>query len=141
MTSYWIGVASREHVIEGVRNGICQLGHGKEAPVRRLQRDDVIIYHSPHERLGDGEPIQAFIAAGRILDDAPYQVDAGNGFKPYRRNTKFFPTHDVPIKLLLEQLSFTRDRDNWGYIFRRGAFKITGEDYQLIAHAMGFEAR
>jgi hypothetical protein len=82
MTAYWIGVASREHVLGGVRDGICQLGHGKEAPVRCLKRDDVIIYYSPRERPGNGEPIQAFTAAGQILDDAPYQVDAGNGSNP-----------------------------------------------------------
>ncbi|MET3109384.1 hypothetical protein AAKU58_004236 [Oxalobacteraceae bacterium GrIS 1.18] len=139
MSSCWIGVACREHVASGVRQGICQLGHGKEAPVRRLKRGDLIVYYSPRERLGDGAPVQAFTAAGRILDETPYQVYTGNGFHMYRRNTEFFPTRETPIHPILQKLSFTRGRENWGMCFRHGVFKITSEDYQLIAHAMGIE--
>ena len=37
MARYWIGVASRDHVMRGVAGGFCQLGHGKAAPVKRLE--------------------------------------------------------------------------------------------------------
>lgn len=139
MTSYWIGVASREHVLGGVRGGFCQLGHGKEASLRRLLRGDIIVYYSPSERLGGGKPVQAFTAAGRISDDAAYQVDAGQGFKPFRRDVEFFRIHEAPIRPLLDQLSFTRGRSNWGYMFRRGAFPIDAGDYRIIAQCMGLE--
>ena len=39
-TRYWIGVASRDHVMKGVAGGFCQLGHGKSAPVKRLAPGD-----------------------------------------------------------------------------------------------------
>jgi hypothetical protein len=139
MSAYWIGVASRDHVRLGVKGGFCQLGHGKEAPLRRLRRGDVIIYYSPRERMREGEPVQAFTAAGRIRDDAPYQVDAEQGFRPYRRNADFFRGHDAPIRPLLHLLSFTKGRDNWGRIFHRSAFEISSDDYRLIAQAMALE--
>jgi hypothetical protein len=141
MTSCWIGVASRDHVRDAVGAGICQLGHGKEAPVRRLERGDILVYYSPRERMQAGAPVQAFTAAGRILDEAPYQADAGHGFKPWRRKIEFFPVTEAPIEPLLTALSFTRGQDRWGMVFRRNAFEITPEDYRHIAHALGIDQR
>jgi len=86
-----------------------------------------------------GEPIQALTAAGRILDDPPYQVDAGRGFQPYRRNVDYSRGHDAPIRQLLDQLSFTKGHENWGYVFRLGAFEISRDDYRLIAKAMALK--
>jgi hypothetical protein len=47
MRTFWIGVASREHVFRAVKGRFCQLSHGKEEPVRRLHQGDVIIFYSP----------------------------------------------------------------------------------------------
>ena len=52
MLTFWIGVASREHVLRAGKGGFCQLSHGKEAPVQRLHQGDVIIFYSPRERMG-----------------------------------------------------------------------------------------
>jgi hypothetical protein len=52
---YWIGAASRDHVMKGKAAGFCQLGHGKAAPVKRLQ------------------------------PCGPYASDMGGGFVPARR--------------------------------------------------------
>ena len=51
MTRYWIGVASREHVLRGIAEGIAQVCHGKQGPLARMQPDDWIIYYSPTEKL------------------------------------------------------------------------------------------
>lgn len=51
MTAYWIGVASAEHVRRGRAEGFMQLGHGKEAPLRRLRPGDGIVYYSPDDHL------------------------------------------------------------------------------------------
>ncbi|MDQ7862723.1 hypothetical protein RCO48_21920 [Peribacillus frigoritolerans] len=32
---YWIGVASRDHVMKGIDGGFAQLCHGKEAPLKK----------------------------------------------------------------------------------------------------------
>jgi hypothetical protein len=137
MTAFWIGVASRDHVMRGVKGGFCQLAHGKASPVRRLKPGDRIVYYSPREQMNDGAPVQAFTAIGEILDGEPYEADMGGGFKPIRRDVRFFKAHDALIKPLLETLSFTRGRSSWGYAFRRGAFSIEADDYRAIAKAMG----
>ncbi len=70
---YWIGVASRDHVLKGVAGGFCQLGHGKAAPVKRLAPGDWIAYYSPRTAYEGGEPVQAFTAIGRIKLGEAYQ--------------------------------------------------------------------
>ncbi|MCU4670958.1 EVE domain-containing protein, partial [Bacillus paralicheniformis] len=57
---YWIGVASRDHVLKGVSGGFAQLCHGKEAPLKRMNPDDWIIYYSPKQNLKDDAPYQKF---------------------------------------------------------------------------------
>ncbi|HYW82878.1 MAG TPA: EVE domain-containing protein, partial [Spirochaetia bacterium] len=54
-TGYWIGVVSLSHVQKGVAGGYAQLGHGKAAPLRRLQAGDWFIYYSPKTDMEHGE--------------------------------------------------------------------------------------
>ena len=97
MARFWLGVASREHVLAAVRGAFCQLNHGKEAPVRRLQMGDGIVFYSPRERMEGGKSLQAFTAAGRILDEVPYQVEQSKDFRPFRRKTEYFKSKDASI--------------------------------------------
>jgi len=136
-TRYWIGVASRDHVMRGVAGGFCQLSHGKAAPVKRLAPGDWLIYYAPRERMGEGEPVQAFVAIGRIKPGEPYQGDMGAGFQPIRRDVAFLDAKDAPIRPLLDTLSFTKGQASWGYAFRRGSFAIPEADFHAIANAMG----
>jgi hypothetical protein len=133
----WIGVASREHVRAAVAGGFCQLCHGKAAALRRLQSGDRIIYYSPREAMGKGQPVQAFTAIGEVSTDAPQQADQEKGFRPFRLGVRYFPAAEAPIRPLLSRLSFTREQSSWGYVFRRGIFRIDSEDLHLIAEAMG----
>jgi hypothetical protein len=136
MTKYWIGVASRDHVRAAMAGGFCQLCHGKEVSLRRLKAGDRIIYYSPRERMRDGAPTKAFTAIGEISAGEPEPHDMGHGFVPYRRNVRFYTASDAPIEPLLPLLSFTRDRSQWGIVFRRGIFAIDRKDYDIIADAM-----
>ena len=43
---FWVGVASKEHVENGVKLGIGQFCHGKIGPAKRLQKGDFVIYYS-----------------------------------------------------------------------------------------------
>ena len=131
-TGYWVGIASHDHVLGAVQGGFCQLGHGKEAPVRRLKLGDVIVFYSPRESMGSGAVLQAFTAAGRILDDIPYEAEQSASFRPYRRRTKFFESGQAPVHPLLQDLTFTRGLASWGSAFRRGAFCITPDDFQKM---------
>lgn len=58
------------------------------------------------------------------------------GFHPWRLDVAWDASRDAPIRLLIDQLSFTRDGVNWGYRFRFGLFEITAGDAAVIAGAM-----
>lgn len=134
---YWIGVVSRDHVMRGVAGGFCQIGHGKAWALKKMRAGDGLIYYSPRTAMAEGDPVQAFTAIGEIRAGEPYPFDMGDGFVPFRKDVRFFPAREAPIRPLLDRLSFTRGRKSWGYVFRRGLFEITTEDRAIIAEAMG----
>ena len=133
---YWIGVASRDHVMRGVAGGFCQLDHGKAAPVRRLSEGDGIVFYSPRTVMDGGVPVQAFTALGTVEAGEAYPFDMGGGFVRFRRNVKWAKTEDVSIRSLIDKLSFTRGNKNWGAMLRRGFFEIDRGDFDIIANAM-----
>lgn len=136
MAKYWIGVASREHVMRGVVGGVCQVCHGKDGPLRQMQGGDWIVYYSPTERFGERGPCRKFTAIGRIEEGTLYQVTMEGGFTPWRRKVGFLEAKEAPISSLIAELSFIRDKSRWGFPFRRGCFAIHLIDFQLIAAAM-----
>ncbi|MEO8155428.1 MAG: EVE domain-containing protein [Rhizobacter sp.] len=136
----WIAVACAEHVARGRSLGIMQVGHGKGAPLKRLHAGDRVAYYSPVQRMGEKEPCQAFTAIGTVKDDRVYQGDMGDGFKPFRKDVSYADAKPASIRPLLDSLSFTRDKPkNWGYAFRFGLIKVTDDDMDAIAQAMGAE--
>jgi hypothetical protein len=138
-TRYWVGVVSAEHVRRGVGGAFAQLCHGRAAPLKRMRPGDWLIYYSPAETRGGGEPVQAFTAIGRVMDGAAYARDVGGGFVPFRRDVAYLPCHPAPIRPLLASLSFLPDKARWGYVFRRGHLPIPEADFLLIARAMGVD--
>ena len=114
-----------------------QVCHGKAAPLRRIAPGDAVTYYSPTERFGGLERLQAFTAIGTVKPGAPYQIDMGDGFRPFRRDVAWSEATEAPIHPMLEQLSFARGNKNWGYQLRFGLFEIPSQDLLLIAEAMG----
>ena len=136
--TYWIGVASRAHVKAGITGGFCQLGHGKHAPVKRLNPGDAIAYYSPRETLDPkSDAVQAFTAAGEIGTRDAYLVQMSADFQAYRRDVTWWNAKEAAVKPLIGSLSFIKDPARWGYPFHRGAFTISSDDFAVIAAAMG----
>lgn len=133
----WIAVASREHVMRGVAEGIAQVCHGKPGPLKRMKEGDWIVYYSPTLRFGEKEPCRCFTAIGRVAPGEPYLFEMSKDFTPWRRDVRFYSAKDAAIEPLLDQLSFIRDKKRWGFPFRRGCFAIPDEDLQVIASSMG----
>ncbi len=131
---YWIGVASHDHVLNGVKGGFCQLGHGKKPALEKMQAKDWIIYYSPRQELApDSQTLQAFTAIGEILAHPTYQADLGD-FKPWRRDVRFLEVAQiVPIRPLIAKLEFIENPARWGYPFLRGHLEIGRSDFELIA--------
>lgn len=136
---YWVGVVSKEHVKRGVKSGIAQVCHGKQAPLSRLKTGDWLIYYSPKVMFEGIEPCQAFTAIGQVKSGEVYQVDMGGGFCPFRIDIQYKECKEVPIKPLLDHLTFTKGKKNWGMILRRGLFEISEDDFLTIANEMGLD--
>ena len=134
----WVAVASAEHVAIGRAQGFMQVGHGKGAPLKRLHAGDRIAYYSPVRVFGSKDACQAFTAIGTVRDERVYQGVMANGFEPWRRDVDWrdaHEAHEAPIRPLLDALSFTQGKANWGYAFRFGLLKVTADDMALIAQA------
>ncbi|MGI8419935.1 MAG: EVE domain-containing protein [Candidatus Levyibacteriota bacterium] len=123
MTKYFIGVASREHVLLGVKQVIAQIGHGKRSGLARMNQGDWFIYYSPKVALNSKEPLRVFMALGQIADNEIYQVEVSESFKPFRRKVAYEKITEAPIQPLINQLSFIKknhgdtflDMDWWKY--------------------------
>lgn len=136
---YWIGVASRDHVLRGVEGGFAQLSHGKRAPLALMGAGDWLVYYSPRDIMNGGEPLQAFIAIGRVSVKEAYHFDMGGGFVPFRRSVGYLFSEETPIRSLIDRLSFIKDKKRWGQPFRKGHFEIIGNGLSLIASAMSVD--
>ncbi len=132
----WVNTISRDHVRTGVAGGFTQAGNGKASGLKRLNAGDGLVFYSPKTRLKDGEPLKAFTAIGRVADDQLYQVEMAPGFVPWRRNVEFADCVETPIGPLIDELSFIKDKERWGYMFRFGLFEIPCRDFELIKRAM-----
>ena len=146
MRKNWIAVASADHARRGrdeMSPGFMQMGHGKLAPLKRIQAGDLVTYYSPTITLTGKEKCQSFVSFGIVEPGEPYAFDMGGeiqNFMPYRRDVRYLKSVETPIAPLLDAFEFVQDRQRWGYKFRFGLFSISGHDMQLIAKAMQVDA-
>lgn len=135
-TRYWLIVAARDHVQKGVEGGFCQANHGKARNLKRMRQGDGIVFYSPKERFDETTPLRAFTALGYVSGDAVYQSPMAPDFEPFRRDIRFETIRDVSIQPLIENLSFIRNKTNWGITFRFGFLEIPEPDFKHIAGLM-----
>ena len=137
----WIAVASADHARRGrdeARRGVpgfMQVGHGKLAPLKRVQPGDRVAYYAPTVTMGAKDGFQSFVSIGIVQPGEPYAFDMG-GFVPYRRNVSYLKSNEASILPLLDDFEFVENRSRWGYKFRFGLFTISDHDMRLIAEAM-----
>jgi predicted RNA-binding protein len=136
MSRYWINVISKEHVLCGIKEGITQSGHGKEAPLKKMEKGDWILFYSPKVAFDESDKLQAFTAIGQLPDDETYQLEMSSTFKPFRRKVTFHPSKEISILPLIEKLEFIKDKKHWGFMFRFGLFEISEKDFQTISKKM-----
>ncbi|MFM7443895.1 MAG: EVE domain-containing protein [Tabrizicola sp.] len=133
----WIAVASADHAAIGWAAGFMQVNHGKAGPLRRMQAGDRVICYAPVQAYRGTERLQAFVAHGRIAPGEVYQGSMGEGSGPWRRDVIWNEARTAPIVPLLDRLSFTAGRKNWGQPFRWGFFEVSEDDARIITVAMG----
>ncbi len=133
---YWINSVSKDHVMNGKKNGIIQANHGKLSPLMRFKIGDQIIFYSPKTSFKNGEPLKAFTAVAKIIDDKIYQAELSDDFKPYRISAQYQDCKEVKVEPLLEKLDFILKKKYWGYMFKFGLFEINEHDFNLIYAGM-----
>ena len=139
MKKYWINTVSFNHLKRGIGGGFTQANHGKAINIKKLSKEDMIVFYSPKTKFENGEPLQKFTAIGIIVDTEPYQVEMTHTFHPWRRNVKFLKCRQAPVLDLIDSLEFIKDKKKWGFPFRIGLFSIAEKDFKLISNAMNVE--
>ena len=128
--SYWLAVASAEHVRIGRQQGFMQVNHGKRAPLKRIKPGDGIVYYSPSVKMGERDGFQSFTAIGFVRDGEPYLAEMGCG-KAYRKDVDWLDAPEQPLRPLLGWLDFTQDK-NWGYKLRFGLVEFGQSDFEFL---------
>ena len=72
--------------------------------------------------------LQAFTAVGIVEPGTPYQVDMGDGFRPFRRDVSWREAiESADPSACLDTCSFSRGNKHWGYQLRFGAVRDTAK--------------
>ena len=133
---YWVNTVSRDHVQAAVEGGFTQADHGKDTRLKHLNKGDLLVFYSPKTKLKGGRPLQAFTALGEVIGTEPYQVEMTADFHPWQLKMDFKKGNEIPVRPILSDLEFIKDKEKWGFPFRRGLFEITQADFGVIAKAM-----
>ncbi len=137
MSKYWIGVASKEHVDKGVKDGFMQLCHGRHRPLSKIKKGDRILYYSPNKVFGKRDNLKSFTAVGKVVDNNIYKVKIDDTFEAWRKDVEFDKEiKSVKIKPIIEDLSFIENKEKWGVYFRSGVKEISKTDYEVIYNKM-----
>jgi hypothetical protein len=133
---YWITVVSKDHTERGVAGGFMQACHGKKHPLRRMSRNDWVIFYSPRQSMASDEKCQAFTAIGRVIDENIYQFAVSEDFIPFRRNICFYPCKELAVVPLIDEVEFISIKKHRGAQFRFGFLEIPEGDFHLIRKYM-----
>ena len=135
MTKYFLIVASKDHVLKGVKGEFAQAGHGRKDLMSKPSKGDWLVYYSSKDKFENGKPLQKFTTIGQVADEEPYQPNTHADFKPYRRDVKNKESQEADIRPLLEKLS-VKNKKRWGFYLISGFREILNEDFEVIKQAM-----
>ncbi len=133
--AHFIGVVHRKQVRIARDKGVVAFGHGKESLVRTLNPGDTVIYYAPREEPG-GDPVQCFVSMATVTGDAPFVVEFYMGSEGWVREARYDLWGAAPVRPMLEDLSFVKNKQSWGMTFRGGKFEIPAADHDLIVAAL-----
>ena len=129
-----VGVAHRRQVRLAAEGGFVAFSNGRESAVRRLDPGDHVVCYVPRTDM-EGAPVQAFVAHATVTE--PYRRSFTGDYEPWVRDVRFDEVPEVPVRPLLDRLSFTRGRTSWGLAFHKGRFRLPPEDYAVLAAEFG----
>lgn len=132
---YWLVVHPLDRARVLVEGGFVQVPWGHRDPIAAMQPADGVALYCPRERNPDGEPLRAFVQAGRVAAGDPYQP-GGRGASPWRRSVEWMrESRLAPIRPLRDLLEFTGSR-YWGEQLRDGWMEISKRDFMIAEDAV-----
>jgi hypothetical protein len=138
-TKYWIGVASRNHILRGAAAGMFGIGHGKRQPLEQMAPGDKIVFYAPkidHTKTSKDNVFQKFKGFGTLLDEPIFSEEVA-GTCAFRRKIQFEGVDkEVAIQELMPQLDFIPNKAKWGFPFLRGYVEISQKDWDLIINQL-----
>lgn len=135
-TKFWVVATSRDHALDGAREGIVQINHGKEGRLKRMSAGDKVLFYAGKKIYGQKEICQCFVALAVLTDDTIFQYEVSADFKPYRRKATYLKVMECAIRPLIDRLDFIKNKEKWGFVFRTGSFEINKHDFDLIKSHM-----
>ncbi|WP_114284978.1 EVE domain-containing protein [Candidatus Halocynthiibacter alkanivorans] len=132
----WIAVVHLMQVEACRAGGFVAFSHGKETAVRKVTPGDRVAFYAPRDTF-EGSPVQAFCGLATVTGDHVEQRPLpGTEHMPWVRDADFETVNPMPVRPLLEELSFVRDPQHWGMAFRRSLFEVSAEDFEIIENAL-----
>lgn len=132
---YWLVVQPLDRARLLVEGGFVQVPWGRYEGVAEMREADGVALYSPRERNPEGEPLRAFVQAGRVAPGEAYQP-GGRGASPWRRDIEWMRESRIaPIRPLRDMLEFTGGR-YWGEQLRDGWLEISRRDFIVAQDAV-----
>lgn len=135
-TKFWVVVTSHDHALNGAKDGIIQVNHGKNGPLKPLSAGDKVLFYAGKKVYGQKELSQSFVALAAVTDENIFQTDILENFKPYRRKADYVQVNEIPIRPLIDELEFISNKLKWGFYLRTGFLEINQHDFELITSHM-----
>ena len=133
---YWIAVVARDRAERARAGGFAELTGGRVGILELLRAGDGFLTYAPRATEVRGEAVQAFVTLGFVRDGTLERAE-GEGGPAFRVKVDYLDAAPAPVRPLLDELTFIRNRQHWGAAFRFGALRIAAADFARIAAAMG----
>jgi predicted RNA-binding protein len=115
----------------------------KKRDLDKMQVGDMVVFYVTKKAIDSSSSdssskVQAFKGIGEITSetfssDEPIWKTLDNDLFPHRKKVKFLDTDlNVPIRPLIEKLSFVKNPVRWAFPFLRGYVEIKASDLDLI---------
>lgn len=128
---YWLVVQPLDRARLLVEGGYVQVPWGRPEPVQQMAEADGVAIYAPRAQNPDGEPLRAFVQAGRIVAGEAY---ASRG--QWRREVDWLAqAQPAAVRPLRDLLGFTRSKW-WGEQLRAGWLEIDRRDFEIIEDAV-----
>jgi len=136
MIGHYVAVAPRDVVLTAVSTGFCHSVSGRSPLWLGMAEGDWLAYYSPREIHVGATPCRRFTAIGRVAAGRISLGGGSEGLAGSRRPVRYLRCFPVPAASLVRSLSFVRDKRRWGAAFRAGFFRVSRDDFAVIAQAM-----